>query len=81
MSLLLRSQTHIIEVVGETEVGWRAVREVQMLRPDVVVTDCTTPRLSVLKANNVGLSVADTVSFDVQPVVGIRSLSFSRVKV
>ena len=47
MALLLQSDTPI-EVVGETDVGWGSVREVQMLRPDVVVMDCITPGLSVL---------------------------------
>ena len=42
MSLLLHGETDI-EVVGEADVGWRVVRTVQVLRPDVVVVDSTTP--------------------------------------
>ena len=60
MSLLLQSQTHI-EVVGETDVGWSLVSDVQMLRPDAVVMDCATP----------GLSVLDLIRSLVEAVAGI----------
>ena len=49
------------------------------LRAEMMGTNMGT-MLEVLKANNVDLSVGNTVSFDVQPEVGIRNLSFSRVK-
>ena len=60
MSLLLYGETDI-EVVGEADVSCRVVRKVQMLRPDVVVVDCTTP----------GFSVADFIRDLTEAVAGV----------
>jgi two-component system response regulator NreC len=39
-----------IEVVGEAEDGWQAIKQVETLQPDVVLMDITMPHLNGLEA-------------------------------